>query len=145
VKNEAAALAARRAELAAEQASERRSSAGPRGRDRQTEALAEASNAVVDLVHAGGSTRPSAPPATYWFGYRDAHNGYKRLGMVYEARRDHQHAAECYRKDIEFVHSHPEDYDPEFASTFHGALQGHLPLGANLTRWEQFHGTEFWN
>jgi hypothetical protein len=48
----------------------------------------------------------------------DDHAGYDRLGMVYEARGERKQAADCYRKVIEFVRAHPEQYDPEFNTTF---------------------------
>ena len=38
--------------------------------------------------------------------------------MVYEARGDRKQAADCYRKVIEFVRAHPDQYDPEFNTTF---------------------------
>jgi len=38
--------------------------------------------------------------------------------MIYEARGENKAAADCYRKVIEFVHAHPELYDPEFGTTF---------------------------
>jgi hypothetical protein len=50
--------------------------------------------------------------------YPEVHDGYDRLGMVYEARGERKQAADCYRKVIEFVRAHPEQYDPEFNTTF---------------------------
>ena len=49
--------------------------------------------------------------------YPEVHDGYDRLGMVYEARGQNREAADCYRKVIEFMRAHPEDYDPEFEPT----------------------------
>jgi hypothetical protein len=49
----------------------------------------------------------------------EVHDGYDRLGMVYEARGDHQRAAECYREVIDFVRAHPDQYEPDFEDTFH--------------------------
>jgi tetratricopeptide (TPR) repeat protein len=88
----------------------------------EAEALAEASNAVVDLVHAGWLDEAERAARDLLVRYPDVHDGYDRLGMVYEARGDHTQAAHCYRKVIEFVHAHPEDYDAEFASTFHDLI-----------------------
>ena len=31
--------------------------------------------------------------------------------MVHEARGDSQQAADCYRKVIDFIRQHPDDYD----------------------------------
>jgi len=35
-----------------------------------------------------------------WCGFHDVHDGYDRLGMVYEARGENRQAADCYRKVI---------------------------------------------
>jgi hypothetical protein len=43
--------------------------------------------------------------------FPDAHDRYDRLGMVHEARGNEQQAAECYRKVIEVIRRHPEDYE----------------------------------
>ena len=43
------------------------------------------------------------------------HDGYDRLGMVYEAREQHREAAQCYRQVIE---NHPDDYELGFETTF---------------------------
>ena len=43
--------------------------------------------------------------------FPDAHDGYDRLGMVYEARGDKRHQAECYRKAIEVNQQHPDDFE----------------------------------
>jgi len=70
------------------------------------------------MVHAGRLDEAERAARDLPVRYPDVHDGYDRLGMVYEARGDHQLAAEYYRKVIEFVHAHPEDCDPECASTF---------------------------
>jgi hypothetical protein len=50
----------------------------------------------------------------------ERHDGYDRPGQVYEARGQNKDAAECYRKVIEFIHAHPDDYnDPDFEAVFH--------------------------
>ncbi len=51
--------------------------------------------------------------------FPDVHDGYDRLGMVYEARGDHQKAADYYRKVIDVIRAHPDDYDPDFEAIFH--------------------------
>ena len=40
------------------------------------------------------------------------------IASAYEARGDKQQAAYYYRKVIEFVRAHPDQYDPEFETTF---------------------------
>jgi hypothetical protein len=39
--------------------------------------------------------------------------------MVYEARGDNQKAADCYRKVIDFIRAHPDDYTLDFEAVFH--------------------------
>ena len=81
-------------------------------------ALDEASNAVVDLVKAGRLDEAEQAARDLLRRYPDVHDGYDRLGMVYEARGQNREAADCYRKVIEFVRAHPEDYDAEFETPF---------------------------
>jgi tetratricopeptide (TPR) repeat protein len=81
--------------------------------------LAEDSNAVIALVKAGKLDEAEKAARELLVNYPEVHDGYDRLGMVYEARGQKREAADCYRKVIEFVRDHPEQYDPEFADTFH--------------------------
>jgi hypothetical protein len=39
------------------------------------------------------------------------HDGYDRLGMVYEARGDNKQAAQYYRQALEFIRQRPDQYD----------------------------------
>lgn len=80
--------------------------------------LADASNAVVDLVHAGRLDEAERAARDLLVHYPNVHDGYDRLGMVYEARGQAKEAADCYRKVINFVAAHPDQYDPEVAETF---------------------------
>lgn len=80
--------------------------------------LTRDSNAVVDLVHEGQLDQAEQAARELLERYPDVHDGYDRLGMVYEARGQRRAAADCYRKVIEFVHAHPEQYEPEFTMTF---------------------------
>jgi hypothetical protein len=50
--------------------------------------------------------------------FPEVHDGYDRLGMVYEARGEKKAAADCYRKVVEFVQAHPDQYEPTFTVTF---------------------------
>ena len=43
--------------------------------------------------------------------------------MIYEARGDKKQAADYYRKLIDFVRAHPDQYEPEFETTFHRLVQ----------------------
>lgn len=80
--------------------------------------LTAASNAVVELVHAGKLDEAEHAARDLLVRFPDVHDGYDRLGMVYEARGDNRQAADCYRKIIDFIRQHPDDYDDAFEDTF---------------------------
>lgn len=80
--------------------------------------LTEESNAVIDLVHAGRLDEAERAARDLIVRHPYVHDGYDRLGMVYEARGQKREAADCYRKVIDFVTTHPEQYEPDFATTF---------------------------
>lgn len=80
--------------------------------------LTRDSNAVVDLVHEGKLDEAEQAARDLLQRYPQVHDGYDRLGMVYEARGEKKQAADCYRKVIEFVRAHPQQYEPEFSSMF---------------------------
>jgi len=50
--------------------------------------------------------------------FPDVHDGWDRLGMVHEARGDSRQAADCYRKAIDFIRQHPDDYDAATTEQF---------------------------
>ena len=81
--------------------------------------LAEASNAVVDMIQAGSLDAAEQAAHDLLARFPDVHDGYDRLGMICEARGDHRRAADYYRKAIDLIRSHPDDYDPEFEAGFH--------------------------
>lgn len=81
--------------------------------------LTIASNAVVDLVDAGELDAAERAARELLERFPHVHDGYDRLGMVYEARGDNRQAADCYRKVIDIIRAHPDDYDPEFETVFH--------------------------
>jgi uncharacterized protein YchJ len=81
------------------------------------EELARASNAAVDLVQAGKLDEAERAARDLLARFPDAHDGYDRLGMVYEARGDRHKAAECYRKVIEFIRADPDHYHSDFEAT----------------------------
>jgi tetratricopeptide (TPR) repeat protein len=78
----------------------------------------EASNAVVDMVHAGNLDAAEQAAHDLLARFPDVHDGYDRLGMVCEARGDHRQAADYYRKAINVIRNHPDDYDPAFEAVF---------------------------
>ena len=80
--------------------------------------LTEASNAVVDMVQAGNLDAAEQAAHDLLARFPDVHDGYDRLGMVCEARGDHRQAAGYYRRAIEVIRDHPENYDPGFEDVF---------------------------
>jgi tetratricopeptide (TPR) repeat protein len=80
--------------------------------------LTIASNAAADLVRAGKLDEAEQAARDLLLRFPEVHDGYDRLGMVYEARGENQKAADCYRKVIAFVREHPDDYDPGFEDVF---------------------------
>jgi len=80
--------------------------------------LTEASNAVVEMVHAGDLGAAEQAAHDLLARFPDVHDGYDRLGMVCEARGDHRQAADYYRKAIDIIRDHPENYDPAFEAVF---------------------------
>ena len=87
------------------------------------EELTQASNAAVDLVQAGELDEAERAARDLLVRFPDAHDGYDRLGMVYEARGDRQKAVECYRKVIELIHADPEHYHPDFEATIQRVIE----------------------
>jgi tetratricopeptide (TPR) repeat protein len=80
--------------------------------------LTEASNAVVDMVHAGNLDAAEHAAHDLLARFPDVHDGYDRLGMICEARGDHRQAADYYRSAINVIRDHPENYDPGFEAVF---------------------------
>jgi hypothetical protein len=50
---------------------------------------------------------------------------------VYEARGDHKQAADYYRKAMDFIRSHPDQYEPGFEHTFDRLIQKLDPAPAD--------------
>src|SRR5271156_672346 len=115
--DEAAARAARPAQPAALPA-HRPSLASNVHEHDELDELTEASNAVVDMVHAGNLDAAEQAAHDLLARFPDVHDGYDRLGMVCEARGEHRQAADCYRKAITVIRDHPENYDPGFDDVF---------------------------
>jgi Tfp pilus assembly protein PilF len=69
-----------------------------------------------DLIHATQSLAR----------FPDVHDGYDRLGMVCEARGDRRQAADYYRRAINVIRNHPDNYDP----AFEGLPKAHRPARA---------------
>lgn len=82
------------------------------------EGLVEASNAVVDMVHAGKLDEAEAAANDLLLRFPEVHDGYDRLGMVAEARGDKKLAAAYYRKVVELARQHSDLYDPRLVANF---------------------------
>ncbi len=85
--------------------------------DAYEDELDAASNAVVQLVGAA-KLEAEAAARDLLVRFPDVHDGWDRLGMVHEARGDSRQAAECYRKVIDFIRQHPDDYDADMIEQF---------------------------
>ncbi len=88
------------------------------GAEDDDDALTIASNAAADLVRAGKLDEAEQAARGLLVRFPEVHDGYDRLGMVHEARGENRQAADCYRKVIEFIREHPDDYDPGFDDMF---------------------------
>jgi tetratricopeptide (TPR) repeat protein len=80
--------------------------------------LTEASNAVVDMVQAGNLDAAEQAAHDLLARFPDVHDGYDRLGMICEARGDRRQAADYYRRAINVIRNHPDNYDPAFEGVF---------------------------
>jgi len=93
------------------------------GIDDDLEELTAASNAVIDMVRADKLDEAEQAARDLLVRFPEVHDGYDRLGMVYEARGDKKQAADYYRQVIDFVQSRPDQYEPEFEATFQRLIQ----------------------
>jgi tetratricopeptide (TPR) repeat protein len=119
---ESAALAEAAAQAAAlRAAAARRYEHGPGHcdfHDDDEDDLTRESNAVVDLIEEGKLDQAEQAARDLLERYPEVHDGYDRLGMVYEARGEPKQAADCYRKVIEFIRTHPDQYDSDLQTMF---------------------------
>jgi tetratricopeptide (TPR) repeat protein len=82
------------------------------------EELTETSNAVVDMVHAGKLDEAEQAANQLLERFPEVHDGYDRLGMVYEARGDKRTAAKYYRKALAFIRESGDSHAPEMEETY---------------------------
>jgi tetratricopeptide (TPR) repeat protein len=87
------------------------------------EELTAASNAVIDLVHAGKLDEAERAARELLVRFPEMHDGYDRLGMVYQARGDNKQAVNYCRQGIDFVRARPDQYEPVFETTFQRLIQ----------------------
>jgi tetratricopeptide (TPR) repeat protein len=117
-KDEAAAAASRAAHTAAGTARTSPLMRLPDVPEDIADDLDAASNCVVPLIKAGKLDDAEKAARDLLERFPQVHDGYDRLGMVYEARGDLKQAAACYRKVIEFIRQHPDGYEPGFEDLF---------------------------
>ena len=116
-KDEAAAAAARAAEQATRAPTSSMQAIGSVPYDDADE-LDAVSNGVIALVKSGKLDEAERAANDLLTRFPEVHDGWERLGMVFEARGDNKRAADCYRNVIAFIENHSDNYDPEFADTF---------------------------
>lgn len=110
--------AAAQAQRAAVQEQQRARSADLAAAWAESNELDDASNSVVDLIHAGKLDEAEQTARDLLVRYPEVPDGHTRLGMVYEARGQKREAADCYRKVVEFMRTHPADFDPQSPTSF---------------------------
>jgi tetratricopeptide (TPR) repeat protein len=80
--------------------------------------LMDESNAVIDLIRTGKLDEAEAAARALLARYPDVHDGWDRLGMVYEARGDNAQAVDCYRQAVAFLDQNPDYSEPAFKDSF---------------------------
>jgi Tfp pilus assembly protein PilF len=82
------------------------------------EQLDAAGTAVLGLIDARKFAEAEQAAHEVLARFPAVHDGYECLGRLYQAKGDHHHAAECYRKIIAFARNEPHFYDPHFIDHF---------------------------
>ena len=98
--------------------------------DAYEDELDAASNAVVHLVRTARLDEAEAAARHLLVRFPDVHDGWDRLGMVHEARGDSRPAADCYRKVVDFIRQHPDDYEAGMLEQFAKLVDRLDPPGA---------------
>jgi len=78
----------------------------------------DASHAVVELVQAGKLDDAEAVARDLLTRYPHEPDGWDCLGIVHEARGENRRAADSYRKMLEIMRQHPDDYNPGYETEF---------------------------
>ena len=92
--------------------------------------LMDESNAVLDLIRAGKLDEAEAATRALLARYPDVHDGWDRLGMVYEARGESEKAVDCYRRVVAFLNANPDYSEPAFKNSFVERIARLAPPGA---------------
>ena len=83
--------------------------------------LDRASNSVVDLLHEGRLDDAEQAALRLLADYPEVHDGFERLGMVYEARGDRVRAADMYQRALDFTLD-KDGYDDEVRDWYRSKL-----------------------
>ena len=75
------------------------------------------------MVHAGKLDEAEQAARDFLVRFPEVHDGYDRLGMVYEAAATKSRPPITTDKVIDFVRAHPDQYEPGFEDTFHRLIQ----------------------
>jgi tetratricopeptide (TPR) repeat protein len=81
------------------------------GTEEPEDDLDAASNAVFALIRAGKLDEAEAAARALLVRYPEVPDGWDRLGMVHEKRGENRQAADCYRRVIDFIREHADDFD----------------------------------
>ena len=80
--------------------------------------LANASNAVVDLVDAGRLDDAEQAAHDLLERFPGVHDGYARLGLIHEIRGNTELAIEYYRRVIAFARDNPDPDEPVIEANY---------------------------
>lgn len=81
--------------------------------------LDRASNAVVNMINAGQLDQAEHAARQLLVDYPEVHDGYDRLGMVYQARGMNKEAADYYRQAVDFIRAaNAEGYGSDLEGMF---------------------------
>ena len=67
------------------------------------DSLDQESNQIVDLIHQGRFDEAEKAAFKLLIDYPDVHDGFERLGMLYEKQGKNAQAAEMYQKALDFI------------------------------------------
>jgi tetratricopeptide (TPR) repeat protein len=91
-------------------------------RDDCSDELANASNAALALIDAGKLDEAEQAAHELLKRFPGAHDGYARLGLVYEVRGAHRQAIDYYQKVIAFARKRPSIYNSEFTQGYQALI-----------------------
>ena len=81
------------------------------------------------MVHEGKLDEAEQAARDFLVRFPEVHDGYDRLGMVYEARGDNKQAARLLPQGHRLRPGSPRQYEPGFENTFHRLIEKLDPAG----------------